>query len=63
MEKEKQGRGPEGVYSAMASMESRIRSEAEKRAKAMDERIIAEGYAERQIADTLSRVKPINTKL
>lgn len=63
MSKEKHGRGPEGVYSGYEAMECRIRKEAIKRAEAMDKRIIAEGYADRQIADTLSRVEPINTKL
>lgn len=44
-------------------MESRIRKEATERARLKDERLIGEGYAERQIADTLSKVEPINTKI
>ena len=42
--------------------EYRIRKEAIERAKKND-RIIAEGYADRQMADTLSRVEKINTDL
>lgn len=63
MESEKKGRGPEGGYSEYTAMESRIRKEAAERARLKDERLIGEGYAERQIADTLSKVEPINTKL
>lgn len=37
--------------------------EATERARLKDERLIGEGYAERQIADTLSKVEPINTKI
>lgn len=42
--------------------EYRIRKEATERAKKND-RIIGEGYAERHIADTLSKVEKINTEL
>lgn len=63
MRKEKHGRGPEAVYSEYTAMESRIRKEATERARLKDERLIGEGYAERQIADTLSKVEPINTKI
>ena len=63
MEEQKKGRGPEGSYSSYEAMICRIRQEAIERARLMDERIVAEGYAERQIADTLSKVEPINTKI
>lgn len=63
MSKEEHGRGPEGVYSEYTAMESRIRKEATERARLKDERLIGEGYAERQMADTLSKVEPINTKI
>lgn len=42
--------------------EYRIRKEATERAKKND-RIVAEGYADRQIADTLSKIEKIDTKL
>ena len=42
--------------------ELRIRSTAEERAKKND-RIVGEGYAERQIADTLRRIPKIKTEL
>ena len=63
MSKEKNGHGPEGIYSEYTAMENRIRREATERARLKDERLIGKGYAERQIADTLSKVEPINTKL
>jgi hypothetical protein len=42
--------------------ELRIKTEAIRRAK-HNESIIGEGYAERQIADTLSKVEKIKTEL
>lgn len=43
--------------------ESRIRSEREERVRKKLDRIKSEGYADRQIKDTLSKVEKIRTEL
>ena len=54
---------PEGVVTDLNKRESEIKIEWSKRAKKKNERIIGDGYAERQAADTLSRVGKVNTEL
>jgi len=44
----------------LENYERRIKEEWEERAKAKNDRIVGEGYAERQIAATLSQVEPID---
>ena len=48
---------------AVNERENTIRKEWTKRVNAKMERIKGEGYAERQIQDTLSRVEKIRTEL
>lgn len=45
------------------SWEREIRERWTEEAKAKNDRIIGDGYAERQIADTLSKVEPINVNV
>lgn len=50
-------------YTALEHRESTIRKEWTDRVNKKMERIKGEGYAERQIQDTLSRVEKIRTEL
>ena len=52
-----------GVFTDTEKREYKIKKEWSKRAEKKNERIVGNGYAERQIADTLSRVGKVNTKL
>lgn len=54
---------PGGVYGNAQKREWEIAQERIERVTRKNDRIVGEGYAERQIADTLSKVEPINTKL
>lgn len=54
---------PGGVYGNAQKREWEIAQERNERVTRKNDRIVGEGYAERQIADTLSKVEPINTKL
>ena len=54
---------PGGVTSSVTRREYEIREEWIIRATAKNDRIVGEGYAERQIKDTLSRVEKIRTEL
>lgn len=54
---------PDGVFTAIDKREFKIKEEWCKHAKKKNERIVGNGYAERQIADTLSRAGKVNTEL
>ena len=54
---------PKGVYGNTTRREYEIEQEWAERATKKNDRIIAIGYAERQMADMLSRVEKINTEL
>lgn len=54
---------PGGVYGNAQKREWEIAQKRTERVTRKNDRIVGEGYAERQIADTLSKVEPINTKL
>ena len=52
-----------GVVTSTVRREWEIMQEWTERATKKNDRIIGKGYAERQIADTLSRVEKIKTEL
>lgn len=52
-----------GIPTNIESWERDIRERWSEEAKAKNDRIIGNGYAERQIADTLSKVEPINVNV
>ena len=54
---------PDGVFTDIDNREFKIKKEWAKHAEEKNERIVGNGYAERQIADTLSKVGKINTEL
>ena len=54
---------PGGVHNNTRAREWEIAQQRTERVTRKNDRIVGEGYAERQIADTLSKVEPINTKL
>ena len=54
---------PDGVVTDLVKRESEIKIEWSERAKKKNERIIGNGYAERQVADTLSKVGKVRTEL
>ena len=54
---------PGGVHTDIEKREFIIKEEWRKHAEKKNERIIGNGYAERQVADTLSKVGKVNTKL
>ena len=54
---------PSGVYGNTVRREYEIMQEWTEHATKKNERIIGKGYAERQIADTLSKVEKIKTEL
>lgn len=54
---------PGGVVTDFVRRENVILQEWTERATKKNDRIVGKGYAERQIADTLSRVEKIKTEL
>lgn len=54
---------PGGVHTNAQKREWEIAQDWTERARKKNDRIIGEGYAERQIADTLSKVEKIKTEL
>lgn len=52
-----------GIPSNIESWERDIRERWSEQAKAKNDRIIGDGYADRQIADTLSKVEPIDVRV
>lgn len=52
-----------GVYTLSEKRERAIRKEWEQKATEKNNRIVAVGYAERQIADSLKRAGKIDTKI
>ena len=54
---------PGGVYSDTRKREYEIAQDWTERVTKKNDRIIGEGYAERQIADTLRKVEKIKTEL
>ena len=52
-----------GVYTDVEKREFEIRKEWTERATAKNDRIIGEGYAQRQIENTLKLVEKIDTNL
>ena len=54
---------PEGIITDIVKREFEIKKEWSERAEKKNERIVGNGYAERQVADTLSRVGKVNTEL
>lgn len=54
---------PGGVHTYTQKREWKIAQDWTERARKKNDRIIGEGYAERQIADTLSKVEKIKTEL
>ena len=54
---------PDGYITDIEKRESVIKKEWCKHAEKKNERIVGNGYAERQIADTLSRVGKVSTEL
>ena len=54
---------PGGVHSNIRAREWEIAQDWTERVKKKNDRIIGEGYAERQMADTLSKVEKIKTEL
>ena len=54
---------PGGVISDIENREFEIKKEWSKHAEEKNERIVGNGYAERQVADTLSRVGKVKTEL
>lgn len=54
---------PGGVHTYTQKREWEIAQDWTERARKKNDRIIGEGYAERQIADTLSKVEKIKTEL
>ncbi len=58
----KSGR-PVGVFTDIEKREFFIKEKWTEHAKKKNDRIVGTGYAERQIADTLSKVGKVNTEL
>lgn len=56
-------RCPGGVHTNTQTREWKIAQDWTERARKKNDRIIGKGYAERQIADTLSKVEKIKTEL
>ena len=54
---------PGGVHTNTQKREYEIAQDWTERARKKNDRIIGKGYAERQIADTLSKVEKIKTEL
>lgn len=54
---------PGGVHTYTQKREWEIAQDWTERARKKNDRIIGEGYAERQVADTLSKVEKIKTEL
>lgn len=54
---------PDGVITDIEKREFEIKKEWLKHAEKKNERIVGNGYAERQVADTLSRAGKVNTEL
>lgn len=54
---------PNGVYTDLSKYESRLRTYWTERATKKNGRIIGDGYAERQIRNTLDIVSKIKTEL
>lgn len=54
---------PDGMITDIDKREFEIKKEWSKNAARKNDRIVGEGFAERQIADTLSRVGKVNTEL
>ena len=54
---------PDGVVTNIGQREIEIKKEWSEHAKKKNERIIGNGYAERQVADTLSKAGKVNTEL
>lgn len=54
---------PGGWHKNIRAREWEIAAERTERVKKKNDRIVGEGYAERQIADTLSKVEKIKTEL
>lgn len=54
---------PGGVITDIDNREFEIKKEWSKHAEKKNERIVGNGYAERQIADTLSKAGKVNTEL
>ena len=54
---------PEGLITDIVKREFEIKKEWLEHAEKKNERIVGNGYAERQIADTLSRAGKVNTEL
>lgn len=54
---------PGGVNNNTRAREYEIAQDRTERVRKKNDRIIGEGYAERQIADTLSKVEKIRTEL
>lgn len=54
---------PDGVFTYIERREFDIKKEWSERAEKKNESIVGNGYAERQIADTLSRVGKVKTEL
>lgn len=52
-----------GNVENVESWEREFRAAWEEEAKKKNDRIVGEGYAERQIADTLSKVEPIDVRV
>lgn len=54
---------PGGVHTYTQKREWEIAQDWTERVRKKNDRIVGKGYAERQIADTLSKVEKINTEL
>lgn len=54
---------PEGLFTDIEQRERFIKKKWAEHAIKKNERIVGSGYAERQIADTLSKVGKVNTEL
>lgn len=54
---------PDGLITDIEKRESTIRTTWAEQAKKKNDRIVGVGYAQRQIADTLSKVEKIDTEL
>lgn len=54
---------PGGVFTDIEKREYVIKEEWSKHAEEKNDRIVGAGYAERQMADTLSKVGKVNTEL
>ncbi len=57
------GSRPDGVITDIEKRDFKIKEEWCKHAEKKNERIVGNGYAERQIADTLSRAGKVKTEL